>query len=446
MKTQFSLDKTALRKALDTSDTNGNSNLLPYDLESYLGEELLNLQPLAILIPVMQAEGKTHEYNLKTSHPMGWFEGESTPANPKGGTYVRKSTMLKIQRIWGSVTGFAQTMDEAFIDALANELEGSLQGMADLLEFSIMFACSDELGFTGDAFQFSGIFPRLAAFSPANIVDCGSDKLTLSDLDGALGIMGKFRQSRNDPKMWLMSLGMKQVSDGLQTKIQIPLTSMDLADGKITMSSYGGAPILETDYVVPEAVSTSPADLAGVNGAGGDVDVSVKYRIASVTAFGEQVAAAASGAVDCASAGGNQKVTLGWTPDDTAKLYLIFRQDGGTGKFNLIDIIPALKYDAAGTVNDTVDEYVDDGSHEPVAIHPLEAGEEQIILINRNQERGTTFLGKVDDMGRQTGRLMSYVELARVKDTYDYMIKSYLGCRIKYPNTAAVILRHVKKA
>ena len=290
MKTQFSLDKTALRKALDTSDTNGNNNLLPYDLETYLGEELLNLQPLAQLIPVMQAEGKTHEYNLRTSHPMGWFEGESTPANPKGGTYTRKSTMLKIQRIWGSVTGFAQTMDEAFIDALATELEGSLQGMADLLEFSIMFACSDEIGFKGDAFQFSGIFPRLAAYAPDNVINCGSDKVTLADLDGALGIMGKFRQSRNDPKTWLMSLGMKQVVDGLQTKIQIPLTSTVLNDGQITMSNYGGAPILETDYVVPDAVSTSPADLGGTNGAGGNVDVSVKYRIASVTAYGAGMA------------------------------------------------------------------------------------------------------------------------------------------------------------
>jgi hypothetical protein len=212
------------------------------------------------------------------------------------------------------------------------------------------------------------------------------------------------------------------------------------------MSNYGGAPILETDYVVPDVVSTSPADLGGTNGAGGNVDVSVKYRIASVTAYGEQVAAPASSAVDCASAGGNQKVTLTWTEDETAKLYMIFRQDGGTGKFKLLDIIPALTYDAAGTVNGNVKSYVDDGSKTLKEIYALEAGEEQIILINRNQERGTVFLGKVDDMGRQTGRLMSFVELARVKDTYDYMIKSYLGCRIKYPNTAAVILRHVKKA
>ncbi len=107
-----------LRKALDTSTTNGANNLLPYDLEPTLNEELLKLQPLAELIPVIQAEGKTHEYVLRTAHPQGWFEGESTGANNQNSTYARRSTMLKIQRIWGSVTGFAQAVDERFIDAL----------------------------------------------------------------------------------------------------------------------------------------------------------------------------------------------------------------------------------------------------------------------------------------------------------------------------------------
>lgn len=435
------MEKTALRKALET--TGDGAALLPYDLESYLGEELLKMQPLAELIPVLQAESKTHEYNLRTSHPMGWFEGESTPANFKNGTYARKSTMLKIQRIWGSVTGFARSMDEAFIDAFTIELEGSLQGMADIFEFGILYACSGEEGFTGDAFQYSGIFPRLAAQAPGNIIDAGGDKIILADLDAALAKVGAFRQSRNDPKLWMMGLQMKQIVDGLQTKIQIPLTSTVLNDGQIVMANYANSPIFETDYLAPEEVSTSPDDLAGTVGAGGTLNGSFKYRIASVSAFGEQVAAAETVAQDCSA--GSKSVTLGWTADENAKLYHIFRKDG-TGAWKLLDIIPALTYDAAGTVNGSVEEYVDNGSRTPVAVKPLEAGEEQIILLNRNQERGVAFLGKVDDMGRQTGRLMSFVELARVKDSYDYMIKSYLGVRVKYPNTCAAIIRNVKRA
>lgn len=79
-------------------------------------------------------------------------------------------------------------------------------------------------------------------------------------------------------------------------------------------------------------------------------------------------------------------------------------------------------------------------------MHPLKDGEEQIVLLNRNEDRGVAFLGKVDDIGRQTGRLMSFVELDRVKDSYDYVIKSYLGVQIKNPNTCAAIIRNVKRA
>lgn len=435
------MEKTALRKALET--TGDGAALLPYDLESYLGEELLKMQPLAELIPVLQAESKTHEYNLRTSHPMGWFEGESTPANFKNGTYARKSTMLKIQRIWGSVTGFARSMDEAFIDAFTTELEGSLQGMADIFEFGILYACSDEVGFTGDAFQYSGILPRLAAYAPQNIIDAGGDKVTLADLDAALAKVGAFRQSRNDPKLWMMGLQMKQIVDGLQTKIQIPLTSTVLNDGQIVMANYANSPIFETDYLVPETSSSSPDDLAGVAADGGNLSGSFAYRIASVSAFGEQAAAAATDALDCSA--GSKKVTLSWSADPAAKLYIIFRKEGA-GEWQLLDIVGALTYDVAGTVNGEVESYVDNGSRTPKAIKPLEAGEEQIILLNRNQERGVAFLGKVDDMGRQTGRLMSFVELARVKDSYDYMVKSYLGVRVKYPNTCAAVIRNVKRA
>jgi len=41
--------------------------------------------------------------------------------------------------------------------------------------------------------------------------------------------------------------------------------------------------------------------------------------------------------------------------------------------------------------------------------------------------------------------MVSYVPLARVKDTYDYMIKSYLALKLPYPNLVAQI-RHAKLA
>ena len=156
----------------------------------------------------------------------------------------------------------------------------------------------------------------MAAYAPGNIIDAGGDKVSLPNLDAALAKVGAFRQSRNGPKLWLMGLQMKQIVDGLQTKIQIPLTSTVLNDGQIVMANYANSPIFETDFLVPESVSSSPSDLAGIVADSGTLGASFTYRIASVIVYGEQVAAA-SDAQDCAA--GGKKVTSSWTADSNAK-------------------------------------------------------------------------------------------------------------------------------
>lgn len=436
-----------LKKALTSSD----AVLSPYDLEPVLHEELLNLQPLAGILGFKQAEGLTHEYRAKTAHPQGWFEGETTPANNKEGTYTRKTVQLKIQRIWGSVTGFAQAVNERFINTLAEEISGSLEGMADLMEYGALFGCSNDLSltvggtalFTGDAYQYSGILPRVFAFAPGNVIDAGGDKVTLADLDAAIAKIVNFRQTRRDPAMIMMGLQMKQVVDGLQTKVQLPLNGVELMDGRYSMAAYDGKPIFETDYLVPASTSTSPSDLADAIAAGGSLaDGDYDYKISSVTVYGEQVVSAASGGVTAGS--GNNTANLTWTADANAVEYMIWRQDGGTGDYCLLDIIPALTYDSAGTVNGSVEAYSDAGAKTPITqVQPLASGEQQIVVANINPARGMSFVGKVDDMGQPIDNSMRFVELARVKDTWDYMIKQYLAMKLVYPNLVSVI-RNVK--
>jgi len=111
----------------------------------------------------------------------------------------------------------------------------------------------------------------------------------------------------------------------------------------------------------------------------------------------------------------------------------------------LLDIIPALTYSSDGTVNGTVATYSDEGALSTKAVKPLETGEQVIATFNLHPTRGAGFIGKVDDMGRQVESVMSFVELARVKDTYDYLLKSYLAAKVPYPNLASVV-RHVKLA
>ena len=427
-----------LKKAL----TAANQPLLQpqNDLEPVIEEELLKLQPLAQLMSVLQAEGLTHEYRLKTSHPAAWFEGELTQGTEGSGTYDRKTVQLKIQRIWGKVSGFAQTVDEKFINALAEELSGSVQGMSDLFEFGALFGCSNDIGFSGDRYQYSGILPRLFAFAPGNIIDAGGAKVTLDMLDQAVAKAHKHRQTRNDPSMWLMGLRMKQVVDGLQTRYNIPLTGVTLNDGKIEMPAYYRRPIYETDSVTPEDNSPACTGAAGGDDEGELAAETYKYRIAKVTQYGEQVAGTASADVEADAT--HLHADLSWTGAADAKNYMIFRK-AGSGAYQLLDIIPALTYDADGKVNGKVETYTDLGNITPKAIEPLESGEEQIVLANINPNRGAAFMGKVDDMGRQLDRLVSYVELARTGDFYSYFLKSYLTLRFKFPNLMSVV-RHVK--
>ena len=136
--------------------------VIPEDLSAVLHEELLDVQPLLRLLAVEEADGKTHEFNKKTSHPAGWFEGEVTPANPRKGTYGRDSVALKIVRNWGSVSGFSQAVTRKFINMLAEEIDGSIQGVADVIEYSTLFGTAGDTDtFTGDAYQYSGILPYI---------------------------------------------------------------------------------------------------------------------------------------------------------------------------------------------------------------------------------------------------------------------------------------------
>jgi hypothetical protein len=207
------------------------------------------------------------------------------------------------------------------------------------------------------------------------------------------------------------------------------------------MGSYAGQPILETDYLVPEGTTSSPAVTATPAAGGTLADDEYFYVISSVTMFGEQVKGTEDSGITATT---NNSNDLSWTADADAVLYLIWR-GLATGVHQLLDIIPALTYDSAGTVNGAVATYTDDGSRTPIAVKPLASGEQNIAIVDLNPDRGAAFIGKVDDMGRPIDRLVSFVELARVKDTFDYMLKSYLAARLIHPNLIALI-RHAKLA
>lgn len=435
-----------LKKALETTSSDG-ARLLPYDLNPVLYEELLDIQPLAMMLSILTAKTKTHEYRRKTGHPSAWFEGESTTGTVVNSTNEEKSLKMKIQRIWGSVSGFQQVMSEEFVDALALEINGSLEGMSNTLEFGVMYGCSADKAFSGDAYQYDGLLTQIYLnAAETNVIDGGGDKITLADLDTTIEAISDYRGVARDNKFFLMSTSMKNIIDGLQTKVQIPLRSMELFDGKLTMGSYNEIPIVKTSYLKPLATTTSPTPVLTASTSGGTLSAQAyNYRISSVYLTGEQRGgSAATTAATVSTATGS--VALAWTADASAKLYMIFRQDGGAGDYALIDIIAAKTYDSAGKVSGNVESYTDAGARARIEeVMPLETGEHMIILVDSNPERGAAIMTRADSAGQLQEQMFVYEELAKTKDSHDYMIKSYLGLRVVYPEMCAV-LRHVKLA
>jgi hypothetical protein len=432
---------TEINKALTSSTA---SALIPEDLDPVLKEELLNLMPLLELVGIGEAEGKTHEYNVQTSHPQGWFEGESAVANNQNGTYSRKTVQMKIVRIWGEVTGFAQRVTAKFINALEKEIMNSLEGMADALEFMLLFGASNEFDWTGDAYQASGILPIVYSEAPTNVHDFAGAVITLAALDDLLYDVTRYRGVRNDPRLFLMSPRMKLKVDGLQTKVQLPLQNAELLDGRLTMRAYGDTPIYESWHMAPQTTSTSPTVTGATPASGGSFAAAdYDWQIASVTMDGEQVAGTAVGATTLTL---NQKATIAWTADANAKSYMIFRQDAGAGDFKLIDIIPAKTYDGVGNVSGTVATYEDTGAKAGNSqITPLASGEQIIAIVNLNSDRGLSLYSLMDDMGEEVNEMLNFVELARTKDAYSYFIKTYVAPRLVHPNLVSV-LRNVKLA
>jgi hypothetical protein len=434
-------EQTMLRKALTSADT---ANLRSEDLDPVLHEELVEKQPLLSLFDVEAASGKVHEFRKISSHPKGWFEGESTPANAREGSYSRETVQLKILRNWGEVTGFNQAVTAKDLDILALEIDLSLQGLADIIEWSTLYGVADDEDFTGDPYMYTGLLAKIYSDASANVVDGGGNKLTLAELDSMLDLID-YRGTEGDPKFFIMSNAMKQISDGLQTQVQMNIQSAQLFDGKITMGTYDGIPIFKTNMVKSsDSGVTGLAAANGTNVTSGAANAEYGYRVSSITFAGEQVAVAEAAVTPTA----NYSVVLSWTADADAYAYMIWREPAAGGGHDLRDIIPAKTYDSAGTVSGNVTGYTDtDFSASSVNeyVQCLETGEQMIILANASNRNGASYMGMVDSMGASISSMVSYVPLARTKDSYDFMLKSYLAMKIVNPLLFSV-LRHVKLA
>jgi len=458
-----------IRKAILLASQTEGTALIPEDLDPVLVEYLFRVAPILRRIDKQEADGKTHEINRRTAVPTAWFADELAVLTSAHSTYERMSVQIKILRTpQGGVSGFERAASKRFIDSLEAELLGMVEALADLYEWSMVWACADDLTapvFLGDAMQFTGLVPYIFhdAYAAAhNVIDAAGAVCTLSHLDDVLNAAEGFRGVQRDPKVFMASRQMISRIGGLETHIyRIPETVEFVAGWSVT--AYKHVPLVPTDFVSPDATTTSPSLLGVVADPGtgtGLPNGQYYYRISSVTRTGEQVAGAAGVAT---IAGGPHNMALGpWVADANAMLYLVWRGAVGGGSaahadLSLIDIIPAKTY-TAGLVTGNVTTYTDTGKARITTVHPLATGEQNIVLMNLHPRRGSGLLYLPSELWEDTQvpaelaaeagnikPLFGLVELARTRSAWDFQLEGYAAMKVPWARLHGVI-RRVKYA
>lgn len=423
-----------LRNALKSSDV---SALIPEDLEPQLIEFLYKISPLYQLLTKKRATSATHEVNLRSGVPEAWAEGELTTPVHRSSTYQRKAVQLKIFRIAGGVSHFAQSATMDFIDLLAAELDAAVEAMADLLEFQAVW------GNDTDTYQTSGLDTLVSEEASGNIVDVDGS-VTLSVLDNMIDQISVFRGVNRDPKVFLASPGMVSKISGLETRVGLDLTTIEYPGG-LRMRTYRGIPLVEAPYTKPASTTSSPTVTATDSGGGtGPAAGTYNYKISSVTLNGEQVA----GTADSVTTGAANQIDLSWTADANAKLYKVWRTGDGEAddddNYDLLAVIAAKTYDADGNITGDVTSFADDGSYTPnTDVHPLGAGEETIWLVDMNPMRGLSAVYLPNQFGSAQAEngFMRFVPLAKTKSSEDFMLEIFAAMQLPQPEVCTAARR-----
>jgi len=416
---------TELRKAL-LQTTGSGQYLAPEDLEPVLVEYLKKISPLMGLVDVGRANGMSHQVNVRTAIPSAWFEGEVTAGTAAASTYTRNSVGLKIMRAWGGVSGFQRAASSKFIDALEAEQTGSIEAMADLLEYSLLW------GNDADSYQTSGLDTYVSEdVSGTNITNNSTmTTVTLSNLDTALDVAEGYRGVQRDKKVFVMSPSMISKVSALQTLVQRNVQQVEF-EGGFRMNTYRGVPLVPSSFVQPASTTTSPTVTATAAAGGSLADDEYFYRISSVTMYGEQLVGGEDSATTATT---NNTVTLTWTADSNAKLYKVWRGTAtGVANMTLLTTIAAKTYNSSGAVSASVATFSDDGSYTADSnITPLTTSGEVIFLANLDPRRGMTFKSLLSELGEPVDNLIRYVELARTKSAYEFIMETFGAIQIPW--------------
>ncbi len=353
------------------------------------------------------------------------------------------------------VSNFLQSAARSFTDVLADEIQAASDDMRELLEFNVIWGTADEnVTFTGDTYQYNGIYPWILKDDPTNCVtDVRGAKIALSNLDDALDVTrSKYQNLKGGKWLWLMSSPMRHAVSGLQTKIQRLVPQINY-EGQFLMDTYEGVPIMDSGFVAPNSTSASVAGL-GVTAAGSGAVAAgtYYYRIAAITLYGEQVASAGA---QVTQGGASAQTNLSWTANSDAKLYAVYRGalNGAdtVSDYQLLDIIAGKAYNSSGVVTGNVATYTDAFTLTKKAnVHPLvlysssSKAMESIFLVFLDKLNGASLAVLPPAMGETYGgdptkNLVRFNTLVETTSSFQFRLESFHALQIANAKVCAVI-------
>lgn len=438
--------KRLLQKALTTGSTSGGP-LIAEHLETVITNELVRLVPELAIPEYKYDPQQVHEFNRITALPTpGSAMGENSTTPTKQSSMERATVTLKVAKRKGSVTGFLRAASKKDYDAVEVEIENHLQAFANDLAIYMLYGNKD-----GDVYTFDGL-DKFIATNRVNEAVGGVVPANFADINDMIDASNR-KKGAPHRRALVMSPEMLTKYTSLYTQVRDNRsavrdgTKVIEIDGGWRIQTYREIPILESTQTRPQgqmgAVVYSDA------GAGASIPDDTRYfQVAPITWDGEQIA---STEVNGASVNADT-ITLTWTAYTGAILYKIYASDA-SGTETLVRIISAFTYDGNGTPTAAVT------SHTWTSVEPLTplatevpthmqadvplnytggVPPEIVLLWDLDPHQGMGKIAYTNDDGNRLDGVATIIPLAKIDDTDDFLLKSYLALVDSLESTCAI--------
>lgn len=437
--------KRLLHKAL-TSETPGGGPLIAEHLELVITNELVRLVP-ELAVPEYKYDPQSiHRFTRITSIPAaGSAMGENSVTPTKQSRMEKAFIELKVFKRKGKVTGYLQAAAKKNYDASEVEVENHLQSFGNDMATYMLYGNAD-----ADKYIFDGL-DKFIASNRVNSAVGGVVPTDFSFLDNMIDA-GNRKKGSAHRRCFVMSPELLTKYSRLWTQVrdnrdaQRQGTTTIEVDGGHRLQTYRDIPVLESSQTRP--LGQMGAVVYSDAGAGGAIpDDQRFFQVAPITWDGEQIASAEVNGTSVNA----DTITLTWTAYEGAMLYKIYASDA-TGIETLVKIISAFTYDADGTptgdvtsVTFTAEPLTPDALSVPTHMQsdvPYNytggIAPETVIFWDLDPYQGLGKMPYTNDDGNRLDGIATIIPLAKVDDTDDFLIKSYIAMVDSFEATSAM--------